>query len=85
MTVHEPVGAAAQIAAMTAAPPLTRPSAEQQWHAQCPACHLEALAVHCPICDAAPGQPCEDAVSGWVQRIERPHLYRIEVAQEVAR
>ncbi|WP_283604981.1 zinc finger domain-containing protein [Mycolicibacterium poriferae] len=54
-------------------------------HADCPACRIEALQVPCPICDAVPGQPCEDAVGGWVQRVERPHLYRVEVAQEVTR
>lgn len=56
----------------------------------CPACRVEALAVRCPICDAGPGQPCEDAVGGsfsssWAQRVDRPHLYRVEVAQEVTR
>ena len=48
--------------------------------AECPACRVQALEVQCPICDAAPGQPCEDAVAGWVQRIDQPHLYRIQVA-----
>ncbi|GFM19362.1 MULTISPECIES: hypothetical protein [Mycobacteriaceae] len=55
----------------------------EQWYAECPMCRVEALEVQCPICDASPGQPCEDAIGGWVQRTERPHLYRIAVAQEV--
>lgn len=54
-------------------------------HPDCSACRVEALKVHCPICDAAPGQPCEDAADGWVQRVDQPHLYRIQVATEATR
>lgn len=69
MTVHEPVGVRAQTAAMTTAAP-PLPS---------------ALSVHCPICDAAPGRPCEETASGWIVPAVRPHQYRIAVAQEVTR
>ncbi len=54
-------------------------------HPDCLACRVEALSVRCPICDAAAGQPCEDAVGGWIVREEIPHVYRIQVAMEASR
>lgn len=44
-----------------------------------------ALSVGCPICAAEPGSPCQDAVAGWIQPVERPHLYRTQIAVEVTR
>ena len=46
---------------------------------------VDSTSVRCPICDAAPGQPCEDAVGGWIVRAETPHVYRIQVAAEATR
>ena len=44
-----------------------------------------ALRVACPICDAERGELCEDVVAGCIGPVERPHVYRISVAAEVAR
>lgn len=38
-----------------------------------------ALSVVCPLCDAQPGQACQDAVKGWVRSVD-PHLTRIAAA-----
>lgn len=40
------------------------------------------LDVRCPICDAAPGQPCEDVDGGYVVDQLVAHVYRITVAAE---
>lgn len=44
-----------------------------------------ALKVPCPICAAEPGTPCQDAIGGWIQPVERPHLYRAQLAAEAIR
>lgn len=44
-----------------------------------------ALGVSCPVCDAEPGRRCQDAVDGWIQSVERPHLYRAQLAAEAIR
>lgn len=46
-----------------------------------------ALDVRCPICDAAPGQSCEDVLTEVMglrlaAALDAPHLYRIQVAVE---
>lgn len=61
MTTSEVVGPSAQTAAMTTLTAQVAPA---------------ALTVPCPICDALPGQPCEDAVRGWIRTVG-PHLARI--------
>ncbi|WP_420872536.1 zinc finger domain-containing protein [Mycolicibacterium parafortuitum] len=42
-----------------------------------------ALTVTCPLCDARPGQPCLDAIRGWV-REAGPHLTRVAAAVDPA-
>lgn len=69
MSTPEPVGPPAQTAAMTTLAAERAPL---------------ALTVRCPICDALPDSPCEDAVRGWICPVG-PHLYRIAVAVEAAR
>ncbi|WP_170981214.1 hypothetical protein [Mycolicibacterium sp. CR10] len=44
-----------------------------------------AYDVACPICAAEAGQPCENVVGGWIRPADRPHLYRVQVADEVTR
>ena len=44
-----------------------------------------ALNVACPICGVQPGEPCQDIVRGFIDPVERPHLYRVTVSVEVAR
>lgn len=39
-------------------------------------------AVPCPICDAGPGEPCQDVSRGWVTTQAAPHWYRMQVAVE---
>ncbi|MGP4058770.1 zinc finger domain-containing protein [Mycobacterium sp. 4D054] len=38
-----------------------------------------ALSVDCPLCGADAGQPCQDAVRGWVRNVG-PHLTRVAAA-----
>lgn len=41
------------------------------------------LPVRCPICDALPGEPCEDIVrGGWITARATPHMYRVQAAAE---
>lgn len=42
------------------------------------------LPVWCPICNAAPGEPCEIVVNEWIRARRMPHLYRFVVAREEA-
>ena len=42
------------------------------------------LDVACPICGVQPGELCQDVVRGCIQPVPEPHLYRIQVAGEVA-
>lgn len=64
MSTPQAVGPPAQTAAMTTLTAQVAPA---------------ALTVPCPICDALPGQPCEDAVHGWIRAVG-PHLSRIAAA-----
>ena len=43
-----------------------------------------ALSVRCPICDAHPGEPCENVIGGWLRARQTPRLYRLVVAREEA-
>lgn len=61
MSTPEVVGPPAQTAAMTTLTAQVAPA---------------ALTAPCLICKALPGQPCEDAVRGWIRAVG-PHLSRI--------
>ncbi len=41
-----------------------------------------ALTVACPICDAQSGWPCRNVAGGETRR---PHLYRVQVVEELVR
>ena len=43
----------------------------------------DPLSVPCPICDAQPGDLCQDAVRGYIGPVERPDVYT-SVAAEVS-
>ena len=46
---------------------------------------VNPLSVTCPICDAHPGQRCETADNGWIQKRGLAHVYRLKIAAENAK
>ena len=50
-----------------------------------PGVERAAYTVACPICGVHAGDPCEDIVRGLIRPEKQPHLYRIQVVQEVTR
>ena len=45
---------------------------------------VNPLSVTCPICDAEPGELCQDVVRGCIGSVERSHVYRFQIAAEVS-
>lgn len=43
----------------------------------------DPLTTRCPLCDSKPGEPCQDAIRGWVREVG-PHLTRIAASVDPA-
>jgi hypothetical protein len=45
---------------------------------------VNPLSVTCPICDAQPGELCQEVVRGCIGSAARSHVYRFQIAAEVS-